>query len=309
MEITLGPVLFEWRQDEIMRFYEEAAKMDVDRVYVGEAVCTKKIGLRLNDIEAIIKSLQDAGKKVTLSSLAVISNEEELEFTRKLLSYNCSIEANDMTVFNLSDPKEREIFAGPHITSYNAPTIEFFKSIGVNRVAFPVELSKESIEYNIKHTGIFGEVFAHGKMPLAFSWRCYTSRAFGLSKTGCRHDCMKYPDGMELKTVEGEPLFSINGTSILSASTCSLVEVVDDLKSIGVKALRISPQYRNTARIAEVFHARVNGSLGPAEGLKELKAITEGSFSNGWYHGGAGKDYFDAEKAIPGLFQQTTCTK
>ena len=297
MEITLGPVLFEWRQDEITRFYEEAARMDVDRVYVGEVVCAKKIGLRLNDIEAIIKLLRDAGKKVTLSSLAVISNEEELEFTRKLLSYDCSIEANDMAVFNMADPLGREVFAGPHITSYNAPTIEFLKSIGVNRVAFPVELSRESIEYNIKHTGIFGEVFAHGKMPLAFSWRCYTSRAFGLTKTGCRHDCMKSPDGMELKTVEGEPLFSINGTSILSASTCSLVEVVEDLKAIGVKAIRISPQHRNTARIAEVFRARVNGTLGPVEGLKELKAVTEGGFSNGWYNGGAGKDYLSAVQA------------
>ena len=297
MEITLGPVLFEWRQDEITRFYEEAARMDVDRVYVGEVVCAKKTGLRLGDIEAIIKLLREAGKKVTLSSLAVISNEEELEFTRKLLSYDCSIEANDMAVFNMADPLGREVFAGPHITSYNAPTIEFLKSIGVNRVAFPVELSRESIEYNIKHTGIFGEVFAHGKMPLAFSWRCYTSRAFGLTKTGCRHDCMKYPDGMELKTVEGEPLFSINGTSILSASTCSLVEVVEDLKAIGVKAIRISPQHRNTARIAEVFRARVNGTLGPVEGLKELKAVTEGGFSNGWYNGGAGKDYLSAVQA------------
>lgn len=294
MEITLGPVLFEWRQDEIMRFYEEAAKMDVDRVYVGEVVCTRKIGLRFNDIEAIIKTLQDAGKKVTLSSLAVISNEDELEFTRKLLSYGCSVEANDMAVFNMADPGESEIFAGPHITSYNVPTIEFLKSVGVKRVAFPVELPKESIEYNIKRTGIFGEVFAHGKMPLAFSWRCYTSRAFGLTKTGCRHDCMKFADGMELKTVEGEPLFCINGTSILSASTCSLVELVEDLKTIGVQAIRISPQYKNTARIAEVFRARLNGTLGPAEGLKELKAITEGSFSNGWYHGGAGKDYLQA---------------
>ncbi len=297
MEITLGPVLFEWRQDEIKSFYEQAARMDVDRVYVGEVVCTRKIGLRLNDIEAIIKMLQDAGKKVTLSSLAVISNEEELELTRSLLSYGTSIEANDMAVFNMADPREREVFAGPHITSYNAPTIEFLKSIGVNRIAFPVELSRESIEYSIRQTGISGEVFAHGKMPLAFSWRCYTSRAFGLTKTGCRHDCMKYPDGMELKTVEGEPLFTINGTSILSASTCSLVEVVEDLKAIGVKALRISPQHKNTARIAEVFRARVNGTLGPVEGLKELKAVTEGSFSNGWYRGGAGKDYLNAVQA------------
>ncbi|HBG46931.1 MAG TPA: U32 family peptidase [Deltaproteobacteria bacterium] len=292
MEITLGPVLFDWPKDEVLKFYEEASRMDVDRVYIGEVVCTRKIGLRMNDIEGIIKLLQDSGKKVILSTLAVISNEEELEFTRKLLHLPCPVEANDMSVFNMAG--ERELVAGPHITAYNAPTIEFFKSIGVKRVVFPVELPKASIEHDLRATGIFGEVFAHGKVPLAFSWRCYTSRAFGLNKTNCKHHCMKYPDGMELKTVDGEPIFSVNGTSILSASTYSLVEFVEDLKGIGVGALRISPQYRNTAKIVEVFRARVNGTLGPGEGMKELKAVTEGSFSNGWYHGGAGKEYLNA---------------
>lgn len=291
MELTLGPVLFEWNQDEFYRFYEEAAKMDVDRVYIGEVVCTRKIGFSYNDLSAIIKLLEGAGKKVTLSSLAVISNEDELEQTRKLLSHPCSVEANDMAVFNMADPSVREVLAGPHITAYNAPTIEFLKSIGVKRVTFPVELSKESFEYAIKHTGIFGEVFAHGKVPLAFSWRCYTSRAFGLTKTGCRHHCMKYPDGMDLKTVDGANLFTVNGTSILSADTYSLIEFVDSLRDAGAGALRISPQSKDTARVVEVFRARMNGTIGNKEALAELKAVTQGGFSNGWYLGKAGKDY------------------
>lgn len=291
MELTLGPVLFDWNQDEFFRFYEEAAKMDVDRVYIGEVVCTRKLGFSHSDLKAIIKLLEDAGKKVTLSSLAVISNEDELEFTRKLLSYPCSIEANDMAVFNMADPMKREVFAGPHITAYNAPTIEFLKSIGVKRVTFPVELSKESFEYSMRQTDIFGEVFAHGKVPLAFSWRCYTSRAFGLTKTSCKHHCMKYPDGMDLKTVDGEPIFSVNGTSILSADTYTLIEFVDSLREAGAGALRISPQYRHTGKIVEVFRARMNGTIDNKEALAELKAVTEGGFSNGWYLGKAGKDY------------------
>jgi collagenase-like PrtC family protease len=230
MELTLGPVLFERNPDDFLRFYEEAAKMDVDRVYIGEVVCTRKLGFSSSDLKAIIKLLEDAGKKVMLSSLAVISNEDELEFTRSLLAHPCSIEANDMAVFNMVDTAVREVFAGPHITAYNAQTIEFLKSIGVKRVTFPVELSRESFEHCIRHTGIFGEVFAHGKVPLAFSWRCYTSRAFGLTKTGCKHHCMKYPDGMDLKTVDGEPIFSVNGTSVLSADTYTLIEFVDDLR-------------------------------------------------------------------------------
>lgn len=295
MELTLGPVLFDWPKDEFFRFYEQAAAMDVDRVYIGEVVCSRKLGFAQSDLRAIISLLEGAGKKVTLSSLAVISNEDELEFTRRLLDYGCSIEANDMAVFNMADPSSREVFAGPHITAYNAPTIEFLKSIGVNRVTFPVEMSKDSFEYCLRQTGVFGEVFAHGKVPLAFSWRCYTSRAFGLSKTNCKHDCLRYPDGMDLKTVDGKDIFSVNGTSILSADTYTLIEFVDSLREAGAGALRISPQHSGTGRVVEVFRARMNGTMDSSEALAELKAVTAGGFSNGWYLGGAGKDYIERE--------------
>ncbi|MBZ0220507.1 MAG: U32 family peptidase [Candidatus Methylomirabilis sp.] len=300
MELAIGPVLFDWPRDEVLGFYREISKTDVDRVYVGEVVCSKRLGLSRDNIQGIIKLLLDSGKKVALSTLAVISNDEELDTARKLFDFQVPVEANDMSVFNMADPRERDIYAGPHITSYNAPTIEFLKSIGIKRVVFPVELSRESIRHCIEKTGITGEVFAHGKAPLAFSWRCYTSRAFGLSKAECRHDCLKYPDGMDLKTIDNGPLFSINGTSILSAATHTLIEFVEDLREIGVAALRISPQYRVTGRVIEVFRARLNGTLGPSEGLNELKAITKGEFTNGWYLGGAGKDYLNAAGKVLG---------
>jgi len=297
MELTLGPILFDWGRDEVLRFYDEVADLPVDRVYVGEVVCVKKLGLNLDDVASIIKKLESAGKKVTLSSLAVVSNEDELAFTRRLAGLHGSIEANDMSVLNIADASVKEVFAGPHITSYNAPSIEFLKSIGVARVTFPVELSRESMASAIRETGVFGEAFAHGKVPLAFSWRCYTSRAHGLSKTECRHHCAKYPDGMELKTVDNGPVFTINGTSLLSADVYTLVEFVEDLNEIGVRALRVSPQKEGTRAITEVFRKRIEGRLGPDEGLEKLKALGD-RFCNGWYSGSAGKDYIERAREL-----------
>ncbi|MBI5643219.1 MAG: U32 family peptidase [Deltaproteobacteria bacterium] len=296
MELTLGPILFEWKREEILRFYENVSTMPVDRVYIGEVVCTKKLGLNLKDIEEIIKRLEGAGKKVTLSSLAVVSNEEELEYTRKIAALHTSIEANDMSVMNIVNPEEKEVFAGPHITSYNAPSVEFLKSAGVKRVTFPVELPRESLAHILKSAAIDGEVFAHGKAPLAFSWRCYTSRAYNLSKTECRHHCAKFPDGMELKTVEKDAIFTVNGTSLLSADTYTLVEFVEDLRAIGVDALRISPQYKDTGKIVDLFRKRIEGDIGPDEGIGILRSSGE-RFCNGWYPGGAGKDYIERVKS------------
>ncbi|MBI5328889.1 MAG: U32 family peptidase [Deltaproteobacteria bacterium] len=299
MQLTIGPILFDWKKQDLFRFYDEVADMPVDMVYLGEVVCAKKNGLTVKELEVIGKKLEKAGKEVVVSSLAVVSNEEELKLVRDIAQLPFAVEANDMSVFNIKSEignRKSEIIAGPHIATYNAPSIEFLKSIGVNRVVFPVELSRDSVNHCIQNTGIDAEIFAHGKAPLAFSWRCYTSRAYGLNKTNCRYHCKQHPDGMPLKTIEGEPTFTINGTSVLSALTYTLVEPIEDLKAIGIKALRISPQYQHTKRIVDVFRKRIDGIIGHDEGLAMLKQTSPLGFCNGWYWGRAGKEYLAAAK-------------
>ena len=165
MQLTLGPILFDWKREEVIRFYDEAADMAVDRVYIGEVVCVKKQGLCLKDIGDIAGKLQRAGKEVVLSSLAVVSNEDELDLVRGIIDLPFPVEANDMSVFNIVGGREsgngdkREVIAGPHITTYNVPSIEFLEGIGVRRVVFPVELSRDSLAYNISHTRIRGRGF------------------------------------------------------------------------------------------------------------------------------------------------------
>jgi len=132
MELTLGPVLFEWKREETLRFYDRVADMPVDRVYLGEVVCSKKRGLTVEDVGTVADRLTRAGKKVVLSSLAVVSNEEEIELTRSLVKLPFPVEANDMSVFNMVDPAQREVSAGPHITTYNVPSIEFLKGIAAS---------------------------------------------------------------------------------------------------------------------------------------------------------------------------------
>lgn len=291
MELTIGPILYEWKREEVLRFYEEAASMPVDRVYIGEVVCMKRRALTFDDIGRVRDSLVKAGKKVTLSSLAVVSNEEELAFTRRLCAMHDCVEANDVSALNIVDSSKTEVFAGPHITSYNAPSIGFLKTVGVRRVTLPVELPRESVAHNIRHGGLETEVFAHGHLPLAFSWRCYTSRAYGLSKTECKHHCAVHPEAMELKTMDGLPLFRANGTSILSADVYTLIDSVEDLRSLGATALRISPQYKGTAEAAAVYRNRMDGKIDAIAAIGRLKEICGNALCNGWYHGKAGKDF------------------
>jgi collagenase-like PrtC family protease len=316
MELTLGPVLFEWKREKLMQFYETVAEMAVETVYLGEMVCDKR-WLGAETISEIAEKLTRAGKKVVLSSLVVVSNETELEQTRELVRLPYAVEANDMSVFNMVEAQKnrdaveadgsretKELRAGPHITTYNVPSVEFLQSVGVEHVTFPVELSGEAIAFNIKETGIKGEVFGHGKVPLAFSWRCYTSRAHGLDKSNCAHDCARDPDGMEISSIEGEPLFTINGTTILSAKTYSLIEFTDDMVAKGVAAIRISPQSIGTAEVVETFRARLAEEISSDEALERLLVLSRktagaNGLCNGWWLGRAGMEYARAEVPAP----------
>ncbi len=61
------------------------------------------------------------------------------------------------------------------------------------------------------------EVFAHGRLPLAYSARCFTARRFNLQKDTCEFRCIDFPDGLTLKTREGEAFLTLNGIQTQSA--------------------------------------------------------------------------------------------
>ena len=298
MELTLGPVLFDWTREELLDFYKKAASLDVETVYIGELVCVKRKGLSVDDISEIAALLTAAGKEVILSTPVVVSNEEELRHVRSLEECGLPIEANDASALGLFEESGLLRAAGPHITSYNAPDVEFLRSLGIARITFPVELPAESVAYNIEKTGIKAELFAHGKVPLAFSWRCYTSRSFGRSKSDCRLDCSKFPEGMDIKTLDGEPIFNINGTSIVSADTYSMIGLTDALGESGVSALRISPHQEHTADIVALFRERLGGAITAEAAVKECERIHNGRLSNGWFAARAGKDYIEEVEAL-----------
>lgn len=296
MELTLGPVLFDWGREKLIEFYREAAEWPVSDIYIGEAVCHRKRGLSNEDILKIGEDLQKAGKNVTVSTLALVSDDTELEYVRSACRLPFPIEANDASALQIAKGK-KEIVAGPHITSYNYDTVRFLNGLGVKRVVFPVELSKDAMAAIVKNTDMETEVFAYGKLPLAFSWRCYTSRAFGLLKSNCKFDCRKYPEGMMIETLEKKPLFIVNGTQIMSALTMNLVDYLDELKEMGVTKARISPQHGATGDVIRIFRDRLDGRISADEANSRLRPMEKTGFCNGWYHGKAGwEDVRDTEE-------------
>jgi collagenase-like PrtC family protease len=130
-------------------------------------------------------------------------------------------------------------------------------------------------------------------MPLAFSARCFTARHFNLPKDDCQFKCMEDPDGLVLKTREEEEFLVLNGIQTQSARVNSLIDAVDDLRSLGVAAIRLSPQSSDMVEVISLFDQVRRNALDAAEASARLKLLMPGSACNGYWHGLAGLERAD----------------
>jgi collagenase-like PrtC family protease len=138
--------------------------------------------------------------------------------------------------------------------------------------------------------GIATEVFVFGRLPLAYSARCFTARAHNLPKDDCQYRCLDYPDGLLLRSQEDESFLVLNGIQTQSASTQNLIEDIDDFIELEIEVLRISPQSKNTAQVIGVFHDCLHGRLSASEAENKLQHTIMSGECDGYWHGEAGME-------------------
>ena len=107
--------------------------------------------------------------------------------------------------------------------------------------------------------GIETEVFAFGKIPLAFSARCFTARHYDLNKDDCQFKCLDHAEGLTLKTREGQDFLCINGIQTMSAQSYNLLHEIPEMLKMGIDIVRISPQKDHINAIIAAFDATRRG--------------------------------------------------
>lgn len=285
-KLSLGPILYFWTREQVFSFYEAIAQTPVDIVYLGETVCSKRRQLKLDDWLELAEMLKQAGKEVILSSLTLLEANSELAALRTLCNRShYTIEANDMAAVQLLADK-RSFVTGPSVNIYNPRTLAVLAEAGLTRWTLPVELGKDTLAamHQSRPQGVETEVFVFGRMPLAYSARCFTARASNLPKDDCQFRCLDYPDGLMLRTRDYESFLVLNGIQTQSAKTQNLIAGMDDFIKLGIDVLRISPQSRNTEQLIDLFHRCLQGKISPVEAETKIQAYLLSGECDGYWH-------------------------
>lgn len=292
LKLALGPVLTYWPRAVMFEFYQQVAEGPADIVYIGETVCSRRHELKLSDWLDVAELLAGAGKQVVLSTQALIEANTELATLRKITANGrYLVEANDFGAVH-SMPPGTPFVAGPHLNLYNGPALAMLAELGATRWVPPLEMGRTQLADVLRDgpAGMETEVFAHGRMPLAFSARCFTARNRNLPKDDCQFSCMEHPDGLLMRTREQKPFLVLNGTQTQSSSVYCLIGELAQLAAAGVDVLRISPQASGTAQVLDIFDQARRGLLGAHEARQLLAPLLPGEPCNGYWHGQPGMD-------------------
>ena len=282
MQISLGPLQYFWPRQQVLDFYRQVAEWPLQRVYLGEVVCSKRRELRLRDWLALAAMLEEAGKQVVLSALALVEAESELASMQRLVENGrWRIEANDLSAVQLCRERGLPFVGGPSLNVYSHRVLGMLVEDGLRTWVPGVEQGHRLIGELLEAARAEGlpipelEVQVWGRLPLAWSARCFTARAHDVGKDDCGFRCIQYPDGLPLASREGQPFLRINGIQVQGEEICDLGPELPALRALGVSCLRLSPQAEDMAEVVSHF-ALAAGSPGAPPRLGAINRYWSG---------------------------------
>ena len=290
MKISAGPISYFWERQKVFDFYKSLEETEVDIVYLGETICSKRKEMSLTDWLEIANQLSKAGKEVILSTLTLIEAASELSLQGRIAKNGqYTVEANDIAAIHKLVGQQPFVI-GPHINTYNSDTLELLNEMGACRWVIPVELGNETIAkiQQYRPAGMETEIFAFGNLPLAFSARCYTARAHNKPKDSCGFICLDYPDGLPMYTQAKEPFLILNGIQTQSVAKQNLVTLLDDINDLGIDVIRIMPQSEGMPEIIKIFHDVLYGNMQTKTALEKLAPFQLYGKCNGYWFGDEG---------------------
>ena len=296
MKLSLGPVLYYWKREALLGFYANLPHARLSTIYLGEVVCGRRHEMRPADWLGLARDLAQTGVEVVLSTQALIESELDLRAMRHIAENGeFLVEANDMGAVRQLAGRTRFV-AGPHLNVYNPQTLAWLAELGACRWVMPVELGRNALALlqQDRPAQIETEVFAYGRLPLAFSARCFTARHYNLAKDDCQYRCLDHPDGLPLATREGQPFLALNGLQTQSAQVYDLSRALPQMHELRVGVVRLSAQSTGMNGIIEAYHRALLGELTGPDLEAALAAHRSADYCDGYWYGKPGIEHLAA---------------
>ena len=287
-----------------------AVKAGADAVYFG---LDEGLNMRANAKNFSIANLKKIkeictktirGKKVrrylTLNTLVYDSEISKIEkIIKEAKKYIDAIICWDLSVIELCRKYRIPFHISTQASVANKKSALFYKKLGAERIVLARELNLNQIR-EISQV-IDTEVFCHGAMCVSISGRCFTSQ-FLFEKSANRGECLQpCRRAYVIKDEEGNELKLENNTVMSAKDLCTL-EIIEDIKKAGVKAIKIEgrnrePEYVDA--VVRVYRKALDKKLGPSELrklLEELQKVYNKGFSRGFYLKTPEKEDFSREE-------------
>jgi len=287
MKISLAAIPYYWPRQRVFDYYSGIAEAPVDVVYLGETVCAKRQELAFEGWLEIAEMLENAGKQVVISSLGLIASRADLQSLRRIVeTTDHLIEANDIAMVQLLSKAQRPFVCSSNINIYNTQTLQMLHSQGMCRWVLPVELGADTLSDMLEQAralelDVETEVTGYGKLPLAYSARCFTARAHNRPKDKCQLACLEHPEGIPVDSQENQRLFTLNGIQTLSGQTQDLRADIAQMKGLGVDYFRVIPDVNVDSQFLRALQLTLDGA--------PLAPQTD-PVCNGYWRGAAGMD-------------------
>ncbi len=245
-----------------------AMEAGADAVYVGApAMNARNLArdLSMEEIYAMVDYCRENDKKIYLAANSLI-REQDLSQAVKTLATLEALHTDGLIVQDLGLVRlirehfpEIPLHASTLLSANNSLSMKGFAEFGFERVVLARELTLREIEIIASKTDLEIEVFVHGAMCFSYSGLCLFSSFLG-GKSGLRGKCVQpcrrhysYGDQGKGKGKSGSK--NAKGKYLFSMNDLSGLEIVPELKRIGVSSLKIEGRLRSANYVSHIVQA------------------------------------------------------
>lgn len=249
--------------------FAAALASGADAVYLGLAegfnARSRSTAFRLADLPELVRRAHAANVRLYLAVNTLVF-ESELEELEELLR---GVVQSGVDALIVQDPATAflarrlsptlRLHASTQMTISSPEGAAFAKTLGMDRVVLPRELSVDEIARFTRESSMECEVFIHGALCVSWSGQCLTSEAFS-ERSANRGQCSQACRMPYEAVVDGEvrPLGDVR--YLLSPQDLAGHEALPELVAAGVQSLKIEGRYKGPAYVMSAVellrHAR-----------------------------------------------------